>query len=460
MADFISWIKKKIQKVDGADKLTFELSRIEDSFNRMISDAKQNPTESKLKHSIAGVRAKTANLEEQGNAKRRTNFLEDPEIVRKETGWWKGKDGEWRFYIPDNEMEFNANGFKDNPQTLGDYVKHDKLFAAYPELKDIKLSFETMKKGDKGSYNIVKNAITINEALLSDEEAFKDCLIHEIQHAIQCIEGFAKGANLDIAEYSVFNLIYDKVKNSKGFIELSSSKEKVEYVWKQALKIFGAKSEKDIHLKVYKNIYGEKEANQVSRLRYFEEDLLKLSTPDSSGIIIDGEEETQKFIDNLKEIGYTEDEIDTLYGGSENDKSRSFSSITQGVQNGNRGNGFFPNTILENSVRNSFDNTQSKRKSGFSGRGVQSGISVRGRGIENTQADSEESAFSMPVNKIRRSVPIDANSSESSKNPEILDYAARHQELFEQYQNGELTAEEYKDMVNVLFESAGACNVS
>ena len=52
IADVISWLKKKTNKVPGAENLTFELSRLEDTFNRMISDAKQNPTDRELKHSI------------------------------------------------------------------------------------------------------------------------------------------------------------------------------------------------------------------------------------------------------------------------------------------------------------------------------------------------------------------------------------------------------------------------
>ena len=72
IADVISWLKKKINKVPGAENLTFELSRLEDTFNRMISDAKQNPTERELKHSIAGV---GANIND--NMKYYQNYIEN-----------------------------------------------------------------------------------------------------------------------------------------------------------------------------------------------------------------------------------------------------------------------------------------------------------------------------------------------------------------------------------------------
>ncbi len=454
IADLISWIKKKINKVPGAENLTFELSRLEDTFNRMISDAKQNPTERELKHSIAGIRAKTANLTEQGNAKRAINFGEDSETVRKSTGWWQGKDGEWRFYIPDNEMEFYPEGLVENPKTLGDFLKHDKLFAAYPELKNIKLSFKKMKKSIKGSYNPDTNTIILNETLLNDEELVKNKLIHEMQHAIQVIEGFASGGNEILSQRYAFNVAYNDVKKTQEFKNLKSSEEKRNYVISSAVKMVGAKDEQDLYHKVYKAIYGEEEARYAEKFRYFDEDLLRTLTPVYSGHIINAEQETQKFIDNLKEIGYTESEIEALYGGDLNDKSGSKIYHATANSRVNDGDGLSTDNIVMSGIRNFRNDSEGEGRPDVLGQGISSEISDRRpRRLEKSKAELEDSAFSMNEN-IRRSVPVDSDIDTDtdidadSDNDIIADF----QKLNNEYNKGNIEEEIYMQRVAELYD--------
>ena len=59
--DFISFLKKKLS---GIDAMTFELSRLEDRFNELLSDAKQIEyvaKDSNISFSIAGEKSRTAN---------------------------------------------------------------------------------------------------------------------------------------------------------------------------------------------------------------------------------------------------------------------------------------------------------------------------------------------------------------------------------------------------------------
>ncbi|MBR4072838.1 MAG: hypothetical protein IKK24_02740, partial [Clostridia bacterium] len=81
--------------------------------------------------------------------------------------------------------------------------------------------------------------------------------------------------------------------------------------------------------------------------------------------------------------------------------------------------------------------------------------SVSNNSISNFSEKGKENFENNSQDKIRRSVPIKENDTDATDKPEILDYTARHQELFEEFQNGEITAEEYKEMVDVLFKSAG-----
>ncbi len=77
---------------------------------------------------------------------------------------------------------------------LGDILDYPELFAAYPELKGMKVYAEQMT-GWGGAYQkgIGWSDIHINENLLNDPDKLRSVLLHEVQHAIQDIEGFARG---------------------------------------------------------------------------------------------------------------------------------------------------------------------------------------------------------------------------------------------------------------------------
>ena len=81
-------------------------------------------------------------------------------------------------------------------------MKHEELFNAYPELRNLKVAFRSdMSIEDHGSYNPQKKEIVLNSAFAQDEEVIKRILIHEIQHTIQDIEGFSVGAGARNPDY-------------------------------------------------------------------------------------------------------------------------------------------------------------------------------------------------------------------------------------------------------------------
>lgn len=59
-------------------------------------------------HQMAGENAKTANMKALKQAKRMLRSGESIEEISKETGWFVGMDGRWRFYIPDHLDQFNS----------------------------------------------------------------------------------------------------------------------------------------------------------------------------------------------------------------------------------------------------------------------------------------------------------------------------------------------------------------
>ncbi|MFH1641733.1 MAG: LPD23 domain-containing protein, partial [Nanoarchaeota archaeon] len=135
----------------------------------------------------------------------------DTETIRKETGWFRGLEGKWRFEINDNDMTINYNlmDIKHDPSINGDVgvfaakldkaIDHPRIFYAYPELKkyDITLFIHPMNK-NTGYYRHGNKKIGLQpkiETSAVSKGALKDIVLHELQHAIQEIEGFVKGGS-------------------------------------------------------------------------------------------------------------------------------------------------------------------------------------------------------------------------------------------------------------------------
>lgn len=206
------------------------------------------------RYSFAGRSAETADQDQKRRAEEMEKQGMTAAEIYEETGWYRGKDRKWRFELDDSQMEYSRRGdlefrkehpsygryrdllakaedymigksnewltmeeqaeltdlqrvwtgtFKKDgrvredarPKTkLTDYIKHDALFEAYPQLRDTSLVFEEMERGDRGRYNRSSDTIFVNENL---RHAPEDVLIHELQHAIQQIEGFAGGSSVE-----------------------------------------------------------------------------------------------------------------------------------------------------------------------------------------------------------------------------------------------------------------------
>lgn len=77
---------------------------------------------------------------------------------------------------------------------MSDVINHPKLFEAYPQLKNVDVYYE-ISSVNRGVYSSNGNVIMLNPMNTIDEQ--KEAIIHEIQHAIQGIENFANGSNLE-----------------------------------------------------------------------------------------------------------------------------------------------------------------------------------------------------------------------------------------------------------------------
>ena len=140
-------------------------------------------------NSFAGEKAITANVGKLDQAKAMLEKGANEVEIWQKTGWFKDKDEAWKFEIGDSKARLNPN-FKSGGK-LGELLEHKELFKAYPELKDIKIKKMNDKEvGKLGYYDPNEKEIVLRD--LSD----KSTLMHEVQHAIQDIEDFARGGGL------------------------------------------------------------------------------------------------------------------------------------------------------------------------------------------------------------------------------------------------------------------------
>ncbi len=161
-------------------------------------------------NSFAGEKALNASANKLSKAKAMLEKVEDEVKIWQSTGWYKDKDGAWKFEIDDSPAKIKNQ----NADKLGDLLEHKELFKAYPELKDIKIKKIIDEKGEKlGYYDPNKKEIAINN--IGD----KSTLMHEVQHAIQNIEGFARGGEYDTVWNAAVRTIEKKYENELAKLE-------------------------------------------------------------------------------------------------------------------------------------------------------------------------------------------------------------------------------------------------
>jgi hypothetical protein len=176
-------------------------------------------------------------------AREMENDKKDVKAIKMATGWERGSDGKWRYEIPDlkyfgkgdagykkarekqpwskeldglsdrifdgeelseseyqrfdelaqKEEKFKTDYLNREKPHLADWVENDELFKAYPDLKRVELMFtDQLPANMGGSYNERDHTIVVNTNYVGD---IASVLAHEVQHAIQKIEGFASGGN-------------------------------------------------------------------------------------------------------------------------------------------------------------------------------------------------------------------------------------------------------------------------
>ena len=147
---------------------------------------------------FGGRLAQTANKEMLAKAEELAAKGAYPDYIWEQTGWFQGADKKWRFEITDK-----PSAWKTDPQNLydrtvmRDVFHHPELYQAYPELGYTELKIGMAGPGNtKGSYmagmGVDVPTITLDPRAPA---SMRSTNLHELQHAIQEIEDFARGGS-------------------------------------------------------------------------------------------------------------------------------------------------------------------------------------------------------------------------------------------------------------------------
>lgn len=223
----------------------------------------------------------TTRLDNLGVAREMERQEKDAKAIKLATGWERGGDGKWRYEIMDGEFDRNGElhperralsseeqqeleeasvdlqhafqkGISINenemdmvelyvlggmersraerlsyledkkyelsrlPKHLDDYLDNEELYQAYPELRNVRIvegNRNMVLKGSFGFYDQQDKSITLYSVN-------QETLVHEVQHAIQYIEGFAEGGSPNFLSArrikNIFNEVTEQIKQLRA----------------------------------------------------------------------------------------------------------------------------------------------------------------------------------------------------------------------------------------------------
>jgi len=207
-----------LKKVEG--KLDEPIIRLEDGTSEMfVGRGAEGADLSKLDE------AKKILKERDGLPFWKKDNISDIEATRTKTGWFRDKDGDWRFEIDDSKSHLNdnflddlaANNHENRAYWIEDLIQHDTLFENYPELRKMDVVFEDLSS--QGARGIAFPDHIRLENKLSKKEV-KSVLLHELQHQVQGKEGFARGGDSSLQQR---NYLMSKIRQDINKLELKPS---------------------------------------------------------------------------------------------------------------------------------------------------------------------------------------------------------------------------------------------
>ena len=149
---------------------------------------------------FAGVGAKTADVAKLELAQKLKQAGVADREIHAQTGWTFGfPDGRPRFEIDDSAAKGHFTHLPPSTDRLAEQaISHPSLYQAYPELSEIsQLGLKEAKEAGSFTPTYIDDAYSGGSLLAKapDETGLKSIGLHELQHAVQQQEGFARGGS-------------------------------------------------------------------------------------------------------------------------------------------------------------------------------------------------------------------------------------------------------------------------
>lgn len=204
--------------------------------------------------SFMGVRSKSFDTKKLQMAQKMESDGLPGDVIWQQTGTFKGADGRWRQEISDHDAKLKTDQlgiYEYSPVTsdkkpdwtsidtrsgdairetrflkevywLDEILDHPELFKAYPEMKDVRIAPLSEKyvkdnPGVSAAYDRDQNVIFLRQGL--DPDYIRTVLLHEGQHGVQKLEGFARGGNASMFPELSKKEAEEMYKSIKGEVE-------------------------------------------------------------------------------------------------------------------------------------------------------------------------------------------------------------------------------------------------
>ena len=176
----IAFLDEIIRRLTGrvravSSRILKDVQYARELWGRAVREAKARGAESaETKFSFAGEKSATADMSLLRKAMQLDEEGQSSEDIRRETGWFKGYDGKWRYEIDDLDAHLIENPklerHTDGEEVyftgkLSDILDHGELFTAYPELRSINVIIQSTEPGVEGIYQRNSNYITLSTEL-------------------------------------------------------------------------------------------------------------------------------------------------------------------------------------------------------------------------------------------------------------------------------------------------------
>lgn len=253
-----------------------------DNKGNVIPPSKRfNSRKNDIRFSLAGERGaaaadkaeeRTFRMDNLSVARKMEEEKKDAKAIKMATGWERGADGKWRYEMPDAMIKdtMDVGGghivkrYEDdmlwNGGKLSRVIDAPELFKAYPNLKDVRIETDAIMNDmpSNGEYNAKTNTITIH----ADELKYMNSILnHEIQHAIQSIEGFDRGGSPRLVRGEIKKRLAEVTKQIRQ-LRAEGKEDEAKAIVEKNRGLYNAYQANDDY-NSYKSLAGEVEARNV-----------------------------------------------------------------------------------------------------------------------------------------------------------------------------------------------------